>query len=153
MDFFVVLVYTFIGFFFLPWFITDKLPTILKNKIGINISIKKAHFNPYTLELTLNNIIIDDLKNQPVFKLKSFYANYTIFGLLNKTFLFSNITINSPFLYATIDRNGEINLNNILPKNRDNKRTSNSKKISLPSILLRKIDIKNGQIKIRDNLH
>ena len=149
--FFIVLVYTFVGFFFLPWFITQKVPNIIKDKTGINISIEKAHFNPYTFELQLSNIAVDDLKKQLVFKLKNFYVNYTIFGLLDKTFLFSSVTVDSPTLYALIDKHGNINLNNILPKKEREQKSQNSEKTSLPSILVRKIDIKNGQIKIKDD--
>ncbi len=148
---FLVVIYTFAGFALVPWFITDKLPTILKDKLGINLSIKDASFNPYTFELTLRDIVVDDLQKKPAFKLKDFYINYTVFGLLNKTFLFSKISLNSPLLYATIDKNGDINLNNIILKSQTKKEDSNSSKTSLPSIILRKIEIKNGQIKIKDN--
>ncbi len=148
---FFLLFYTLAGFFAIPWFLTNKVPLMLKNKAGIEILINKAFFNPYTFELTLKNIVINDLQKQPVFKLKKLYINYTVLGLLTKTFLFSDIRLNSPLLYATMDKNGKINLNNIIAKKRDSKKTSNSAKESLPSIMLRKIEIKNGQIKIKDD--
>ncbi len=148
---FLLLTYAFAGFIAIPWFITNWLPILLKNKASINIFIKKADFNPYSFELTLKDITLYDLKKQPAFKLKRFYIDYTVFGLFEKTFLFSNISLDSPLLYATINQNGDINLNNILPKNIKNRDNSNSKKTSLPSVVVRKIDIKNGQIKIRDN--
>ena len=147
---FLILAYTFAGFIMIPWFITDKLPGILKNKIGLNISVKRAHFNPYTFEITLNNITIKDLDEKPAFSLKKLYINYTILGLLDKTFLFSDIYINSPKLYATIKKDGKLNLNNLLVKSNSIKQKTTSKKRSIPSIILRKIVMENGQIVIKD---
>ncbi len=145
-----VVFYTFFGFFFLPWFITNKIPPILKDKIGLNISINRANFNPYSFELTLKDILIKDLNQKPVFKVKKIYVNYTIFGLITKTFLFSDILINSPKLFMTIKQNGNLNLANILPKNSDTKPSTSSSNQTLPSIMLREINIRNGHIFIKD---
>ncbi len=147
---FLILAYTFAGFVIIPWFITNKLPGILKNKMGLNISVKTTNFNPYTFEINFKKILIKDLKNQPAFSIDKLYINYTILGLLDKTFLFSNIRINSPKLYAIIKKNGQLNLNNILPKNSKTKQKTTSRKISIPSIILRKIVMENGQINIKD---
>ena len=147
---FLVLLYTFVGFVAVPWFITNKLPSLLKEKVGINVSIKKADFNPYSFELTLNGVTVYDLKKQAAFEFKKLYINYTLLGLIDKTFLFSDISLDSPLLYATINENGGINLNNIMPKSEKKEEKTQSKKTSLPKIMLRILDIKNGKIKIQD---
>jgi len=150
---FSVLFYTIIGFVTIPWFIINKVPNILHNKVGINIQIKKAKFNPYTFELNLGNILIKDLDLKPVLALKSVYLNYNSFWLFEKTIYFSNLEINSPKLYATIQKNGKINLNNIMPKMAKTKKSGTTLALEF---ILQKLNITNGQLAFndtRDNKH
>ncbi|MCF6172183.1 MAG: DUF748 domain-containing protein [Campylobacteraceae bacterium] len=146
----IVVLYTFLGFIILPWFITNKLPPILKDKIGLNITISDTSFNPYSFELTLQDITIRNQSQRAVLKVKKAYVNYTIFGFFTKTFLFSNISINSPKIFVTINQDGKLNLATILPKSKASKQAKTSEKQTLPSIMLRVIKIKDGQIIIKD---
>ncbi len=68
---FLVVLYSFVGFVAVPWFITNKAPAIVKNKIGINVAIGKANFNPFSFELTLKNVLVKELNQKPVFGLKN----------------------------------------------------------------------------------
>ncbi|MDX1808447.1 MAG: DUF748 domain-containing protein [Sulfurospirillaceae bacterium] len=142
--------YTLTGFILIPWFLTNKAPTILKNKIGINLQIANASFNPYSFELTLHDITLQDLSKNPVFSLKRLYINYTLLGLLDKTVLFKKISINSPKLYAGFQKDGKINLANILPESTQKDKNTTTSKISLPHIVLSKLEITNGAIKFSD---
>jgi len=153
---FLVVVYTLTGFVIIPWFITNKVPAILKNKIGINLTLGKTSFNPYTYELTLRDIKLDDLNKKTVFMLKKFYVDYIFLGILTKTFIFNNVSLDSAKLYATITKSGDLNLMNIMPKTTKKTKSKTSNKSSLPSILLTYLNIKNGQIIVkdeRDNKH
>ncbi len=145
-----IVVYTFVGFVIVPWFITNKVPAILKDKIGINLSLGKTSFNPYTYELTLRNITLKDQNQKTAFELKKFYVDYTFFGILTKTFIFNDILIDSARLYATINQDGNLNLLNIMPKTIKKAEPKATKKSSLPSILLRHMSIANGEILVTD---
>jgi len=145
---FLIVAYTITGFIVVPWFITNKVPLILKDKTGINLTLGKTSFNPYTYELTLRYISLQDLKQKTVFKVKKLYVDYTFLGILTRTFMFNHISIDSAKLYVTINQSGKLNLLNIMPKTAKKPETKN--KSSMPSILLRYINIKNGQIVIKD---
>ncbi len=69
---------------------------------------------------------------------------------MDKTILFNNIFIDSPKLYATIQKNGKINLENIIPKTAKVDKQTSSNKTTLLTIILRKLNIKNGKIKFSD---
>jgi len=147
---FLIVIYTLVGFVIVPWFITNKIPPILKDKIGINLTLGKTSFNPYTYELTLRNITLKDQNQKTAFELKRFYVDYTFFGVLTKTFIFNDILIDSAKLYATINQDGNLNLLNIMPKTIKKAEPKATKKSSLPSILLRHMSIKNGEILVKD---
>ncbi|WP_024954954.1 DUF748 domain-containing protein [Sulfurospirillum arcachonense] len=145
----VTVVYTISGFFILPWFITNKVPILLKENIGINLELGKAQFNPYTFNLEINNIVLKDLDKHPVLSLKNLSINYTPLGLLEKTILFKHLNIDSPKLYTKIFKNDKINLKNILPPTENSKNTKEEKS-NLPIIILQTLTIKNGHIQFND---
>ena len=81
---FLVVAYTAIGFLFLPWFLVNKTPQILQKKIGINLKISKADFNPYTFELTLHHVVLADLNRSLFFRSKNSISTTPCLGSLIK---------------------------------------------------------------------
>ena len=146
-----VVAYSAIGFLFLPWFLVNKTPQILKGKIGINLKIAKADFNPYSFELTLHHVVLDDLDHKPVLSIKKFYINYTLLGLFDKTLLFKKIEINSPKLYAKFQKDGIFNLSNIVHTSSQKAPSTKTSETSLPHIMLDTLSIKRGAIVYQDN--
>jgi len=146
---FFVLFYTIFGFIFIPWFLTNKTASLLKEKIGLHIEIGKAKFNPYTFNLEINDILLKDLNNRPAIGFKKIFVAYTPLGLLENTLFFRKLDISSPKIYVTIEKNGKINFENILPPNKktDSKDKTSSK---LPIIILQELSITDGNIKFSD---
>ncbi len=149
---FIAVFYTSAGFFLIPYLITSKLPDILRQKAGIDLSIKEAKFNPFSFELNLNDIVLNDQNSKPALNIKKIYLNYDLIALLDKTALIKKIDILSPVLYVNIDKNGNLNLTNIV-------KTDNSAKNSKPNdssenpkinILLALLNIKNAEIDFKD---
>ena len=148
----VALLYTTIGFVFVPWFLTNKTPALLKEKLGIHVEIGKAKFNPYSFNLEINDILLKDLKNKPVIGFKKIFVDYMPIGLLEGTIFFGSLTIDSPKLYATVEKDGKLNFENIVPPNNQKTTKNNEEKSSnnLPAIALQKLKITNGNIKFSD---
>lgn len=148
---FLFLCYTFLGFFIIPWYITSFLPSVLKQKIGINLQIQKASFNPYSFELTLQNVTLKDLDEQPALKLGTIYVNYSPLGLIDKIFLFQKLRIQNPQIFATLNKDGKINFQNLLPDTKqENKKLKNKKEVQLPNIIVRSLNIDNGKFVFND---
>jgi len=82
---FIVLVYSLFGFAFIPWFLTNKTTTLLKEKAGLHVEIGKSKFNPYTFQLSIENVVLKDLNNKPVLGFKKIFIDYDILGLFEKT--------------------------------------------------------------------
>lgn len=146
---FFALFYTLLGFVFIPWFLTNKTAPLLQEKLGLHVEIGKSKFNPYTFELTVNDILVRDQNKKSVIGFKKIFIDYDILWLFEGTILFKEIAIDSPKLYTTLKKDGTINLENILPPTEE--KTDNSdKKTELPTIVLYKFSMKNGDIKFTD---
>ena len=148
---FIVSFYTLFGFAFIPWFVSNKVPGILKDKVGLHVEIGKTKFNPYTFDLKIENILIKDLQNRPAISFKKLHLDYELLGLFDKMILFKTLDISSPKLYATIQKDGKINLQNILPSSNSKQETKSQKDATtLPVIKLSKLNITNGSIAFSD---
>ncbi len=145
---FFALIYTLVGFVFIPWFLTNKTASLLKEKIGLHVEIGKANFNPYTFDLSVHNILVKDLNNKPVIGFKKIFIDYMPIGLFNKTILFKTLEIDSPKLYVKLKKDGSLNLENILAVNKSKSKSKSTS--SMPDIILQKIDITNGNINFSD---
>ena len=145
----VVLIYTTLGFVFIPWFLTNKTSPLIKEKFGINIDIGKAKFNPYTFDLNIEDILLKDLNEKPVLELKKLHLDYVLLGLLDSSFLFKSLDIDSPVIYTSLNKKGEINLQNILPSSQSKENKSETV-LKLPTIILQKLNITNGYLHFND---
>jgi len=147
---FFVLFYTVFGFVFIPWFLTNKTAPLLKEKLGLHVEIGKAKFNPYLFDLEINDVLLKDLDNKPVLGFKKIFVNFAPLGLLEGNIFFANLDINSPKLYATIEKDGKLNFENILPLTTNKKTEEQTTSSDIPLITLLKLNITNGNIKFSD---
>ncbi len=149
---FFILLYTIFGFIFIPWFLTNKTTPILQEKLGLHVEIGKAKFNPYTFDLEIGNILLKDLSNRPVIGFKNIFIDYMPIGLLEGTFLFGELNIDSPKIYATLKKDGKLNFESIIDPSKHTKSQQLETKGSfeLPTITLLKFKITNGNLKFSD---
>lgn len=147
---FIVLSYTALGFAFIPWFLTNKTSPLLKEKIGINIDIGKAKFNPYTFDLSIEDILLKDLNQKPVLGFKKLRIDYVLLGLLDKTVLFRELDMDSPIIYTSLNKKGEINLQNIMPPSKNEEKSEKKQSFEIPTIILKKLNITNGYLNFSD---
>jgi len=146
---FIVFFYSIFGFAFVPWFLTNKTASLLKEKIGLHVDIGKAKFNPFTFKLVVNDILLKDLDDKPVLGLKKVTIDYDILGLFHKDMLFKILKIDSPKLYVIIEKNSKLNFENILPAS-DKKPQEETSSSSSLAVVLQKLKITNGNISFSD---
>jgi len=109
------LLYTLSGFVILPWWARTQLPTLLKEKLSLTISIEKVLFNPFTFELHLNNFALKDTAGNSAVSLEHLYVNYEFSSLFKKEFFVKSILIEKPFVDLKMDAKGSLNLLTLLP--------------------------------------
>jgi hypothetical protein len=147
-----VAIYSCVGFLLLPWFLTAKVPDIINQKTGINIQIQQASFNPYSFELSLEDVLFQDVEKNPVLEIKQIYLNYSLLALLEKTILIQSFEISKPKIYATLLKDGTINFEHVMPKTTQIKENESTQKeqINLPKIVLQQVLLSQGSLYFKD---
>lgn len=148
----IIAIYTLFGFILIPWYITNKLPTLLHENIGINLQINKASFNPYSFELSLKELELQDLSKKPALKIEKIYLNYSLLELLEKTIYIKSFEITKPKIYTTLLEDGTLNFANIMPPMKSEKEEpkAEQKESSLPKFFLQKLSIIGGSLDFKD---
>jgi len=101
------------GFYLVPWAIQSQLPSLLKEKFQLNLSLENLTFNPLTYELHLNTVTLHNDANEPIIGFKHLYVDYEFSALFQKNILFKSIVLNEPYADVRIDTNGSINIINL----------------------------------------
>lgn len=112
---FLPLLYTLSGFVILPWWVRTQLPSLLKEKVGISVSIEKVLFNPFTFELHLNNFALQDKAGNNAVSLEHLYVNYELSYLFKKEFFVKSLLLEKPFVDLKIDSKGSLSLLTLFP--------------------------------------
>lgn len=140
------LIYTLVGFFLVPYVITDVLPEKLSKDMSIKTDVKKAKFNPFTFRLVLDEPTMYDENKKPIFSVDKFKTQLNILPIFSKNIELETIDFQSPKLYTIIDKNGELNL---LTLSRTKDSNSSSKKSDW-NFKINVLNIKNGNINFKD---
>jgi hypothetical protein len=112
---FLPLLYTLSGFVILPWWARTQLPSLLKEKVGISVSIENVLFNPFTFELHLNNFALQDKAGNNAASLEHLYVNYEPSYLFKKEFFVKSLLLEKPFVDLKIDSKGSLSLLSLFP--------------------------------------
>lgn len=130
------LFYTLSGFVILPWWARTQLPSLLKEKINLPMSVEKVTFNPFTFELHVNNLALKDHAENNVTCIEHLYLNYEPLLLFKKEFFIKSLLISKPFADLKIDENGTLNLLTLFPNTSspENNETSNTP-LTMPFII------------------
>jgi len=107
---FIPSVYLLSGFYLLPFVLKTQLPSLLKEKFQLNLSVESLTFNPLTYELHLNAVTLHNESQERILGFKHLYVDYEFSALFHKTILFKSILINEPYADVRIDTNGSINI-------------------------------------------
>ena len=147
----VIGLYAVLGFIVLPYLLTHVIPGKLKDTTGINVTIEKAFFNPFTFELKLTNPLLKDLNNAPVFALEQLYVNIEPMDLITRSITLKSLKIKTPQLFIQKDKTGKINLSNILPPTQESPKEATSEEPSSFTFLVKLLDISQGKLSFKDD--
>lgn len=102
-----LLIYTLVGFFGVPYALKNTLPAKLKD-MNASLSVAEAKFNPFTFEL---NVTRPELNTTaPLFSAEQIDVKLKPFSLFNKLAEVDILRLKSPSVNITRDKNGTLNL-------------------------------------------
>lgn len=151
-----VLYFTLTGFIILPAavkaVVNSKLPQILHRKAVVN----KVKFNPYTLTLALEDLLIEEKnEDKPFVSFDTLVINVQISSIFKRALVIREFYLSKPLVH--IERSGRksFNFSDLTEKKSEKKtkdKTEADKKSGPPRFIINEIEIKDGKIEFLDTV-
>ncbi|MGB5966282.1 MAG: DUF748 domain-containing protein [Sulfurimonadaceae bacterium] len=112
--FFPIAAYTVVGFLLIPFAIQHYLPDIVHKTLGTHATLYKAHFNPYTFQVKLDHLVIQDKDFQRLASFNTLKVDFDVNNLLDGQLLFKRIYMKHLKLDVRVDDCGVYNFQHII---------------------------------------
>lgn len=150
--FYILAIYTILGFLVIPLTLKTKLIDIVPKETNSKLTIDKVYFNPYTFVLKISDINLTDLDDKPLVSAKLIGINLEAYSLLKGAFHVKTFILEKPEVTLVYNKDKSINLTSIVKqsdtktKQKDDDNTTSK----LPRIILDQISIENGRVDYED---
>jgi hypothetical protein len=144
--------YLLFGFFVLPYLITTQVPQIVKEKLGAELSIGDAGFDPLGFELHLYDISFASPKAEPLLRLKEAIVNVELYAVFMGTIRLKEIGFIEPELFILKDKEGVFNFSWLLESNENQPKEAEPEEqnATLPPVVMEYFHIKDAGIVYND---
>jgi len=141
----VFITYSLIGFFLVPYVVKTQVIKNLDNLLVYKSTLKDVSFNPYTLNLKLDNFGISN-KEQNLISFEQLEIEFSLFKSIHESHInFKTLNIVKPYVDVIQDEKGEINLFSLLkPQDESIEKEVKEEESTIPSFKISKTQIING---------
>ncbi len=148
-----VALYAAAGFWALPGIATSKLPTLVKESVGLQPKLQAIRFNPFTFQLEADGFELPAADGKSFFSVATFAVDLDVWQSLRK----GGVVLNSLSLIApnvNIERHadGKFNFSDLLPKQSVDKKPENGQDSATLPVLIHQLAVENGQAVWLDGL-
>jgi hypothetical protein len=105
----VVVVYTLVGFFLVPWLVEKNATDVIADTFGAELRIEKVAFNPFVLSLRVNGIELEDPSGAPFLRVAEVFANFQLSSLFRRAWTFDEVRFDAPEVFLARAGNRELN--------------------------------------------
>ncbi|MEA1914014.1 MAG: DUF748 domain-containing protein [Campylobacterota bacterium] len=149
----VVSLYAIAGFIVLPKVALKEVQKYTQENFDQKILIQNITFNPFTLNLALHNVQIQDKKTKEnLISADEIGVNIELFSLATDTINLDNIELIHPKINAVLAKDGQLNLALIQPRQTDKKEPkADEKPMKLPFFSIDTFTLENATIDFTDN--
>ena len=153
------LLYTVLGFFAVPWAITNKLPPMLTEELDRPVSIQEAAFNPFLFKLQVKGLAIQETDGLPLAGFDELVVDFeALSSLWKQTYTFEQIRFWLPYGVAIVRPDGSLNFADLgkfsegdSSKDEDlTPDTSSEESAGLPPIYIENFEIHQGMVEFQD---
>lgn len=110
-----MVLYTVIGFLLFPMLVERVAVRELTKASGRNVTIRKIHFNPYNLSVTVEGFQIDELKGGAFLTWDTFCVNFEPWSsLFHRTWVFKDGALLEPHVHVARNADGTLNFADLL---------------------------------------
>ena len=114
--FWLVLIYTVVGFLILPPIIRSVAVKQISKQLGREVSIEKIKINPFVLSCTVRGLLIKDTDGEPFVSWDEVYVNFQLSSFLGHAWVFKEISTSRPFVRVQMNKDKTFNFSDILAK-------------------------------------
>ena len=83
-----VLLYTVLGFWGVPWAIINKLPPMLTEELNRPVSIQEAAFNPFLFKLKVKGFAIQEADGSPLAGFDELFVDFEALSSVSKQIIY-----------------------------------------------------------------
>ena len=108
--------YTIAGFFIAPPIVRVVAARQISRQLNREVIIVKVKLNPYVMSATIDGFLISDKDGKPFVSWDEVYANFQLWSLFTRTYVFREITVTHPYARLQVNPDRSLNFSDILEK-------------------------------------
>ncbi len=148
-----VLLYSLLGFFGLPWLIKKELPEFSQSLLGRDASVAEVKFNPWSLRLDASQLELLDTDNKPLAQVDQLLVNLQVSSLFYRALKFREASLTSPAFFITRYESGDSNIGQLvadLSQDPESASSEPAEESALLRLIIDQLTVRQGQIDITD---
>ncbi len=105
------LLYIALGFWGVPWVITNKLPAMLTEELNRPVTIQEASFNPFLFKLQVKGFGLQETDESPIAGFDELFVDFEpLSSLKNQAYTFAHIRLGLPYGFVMVRPDGSVNV-------------------------------------------
>jgi len=151
--------YTALGYWAVPWAITNKLPPMLTEELNRPVSIQEAAFNPFLFKLKVKGFAIQEADGSPLAGFDELFVDFEALSSVSKrAYTFAQIQLLLPYGLAIVRPDGSLNLADLGKFSEEDSSTdedptpdaSSEEAAGLPPVFIQNFEIHQGMFEFQD---
>jgi hypothetical protein len=114
--FWLLLIYTVVGFLILPPIIRSVAVKQISQQLNREVSIEQVKINPFVLSCTVRGLLIKDTDGEPFVSWDEVYVNFQLSSFLGHAWVFKEISTSKPYVRVQMNKDKTFNFSDILAK-------------------------------------
>ncbi|MBI3807175.1 MAG: DUF748 domain-containing protein [Nitrospirae bacterium] len=149
-----VLLYTLIGFFLVPYLIKAYAIPVVAEKLKRPVLVKEVELNPFRLSLRLTGLEIRETDQSALLGFDEFFVNFQASSLIRRAYVFDTIRLTVPYVSARVFKDGRMNLAELVPPDDGSQPATppqaEKTPAEVPAIEIGEFEIVQGVVEFRD---
>jgi hypothetical protein len=139
--------YALLGFQLVPRIVRGQAISIVKSEYGRDLSIGLIRFNPFLLQLEVNDLSLPDADGKPMLGFRRLFVDFEVSSIWHRAYVFKDLNVEAPDLRAVVRPDGSFNFGDLVPKQNALKESHSS---GLPGVWLQSLQVSNGALAYSD---
>lgn len=142
--------YSLAGFFLAPWLIHHYLPRRIHNTLQTEASLGTVRFNPYLFKLEMHAFRMTGADGEAIAGFQRLLMDFELKSLFHWAWVFREIRVEGPFAHAVIQKEGGLNLANLVPPSEKETPQEAPSSQPPPRLIFENIRLMDGRLTFTD---